>query len=149
MLPSTFQDKMQKQIESYNHMVEKEGKDSEEVKKAYRAASEGILKQWCVLTRKTVLCCFDAPKLDKVIDDLDAKIGDSWRLLDRDYDGKLTSEEEEAAMYLKDTLGREGVQEHLLAIFPKAQTSISFFIFFIFISSTNALINKIRRVKAP
>ncbi|KAL0368702.1 UNVERIFIED_CONTAM: hypothetical protein Scaly_1089100 [Sesamum calycinum] len=50
--------------------------------------------------------------LEKEIDDVDAKIGDQWRILDRDYDGKVTPEEVAAAgMYLKDTLGKEGVQE--------------------------------------
>ncbi|KVI00377.1 Calcium-binding EF-hand [Cynara cardunculus var. scolymus] len=49
---------------------------------------------------------------EKEIDDVDAKIGDRWRVLDRDYDGKVTPEEvASAAMYLKDTLGKEGVQE--------------------------------------
>lgn len=51
-------------------------------------------------------------KLEKEIDDVDAKIGDRWRLLDRDYDGKVTPEEvASAAMYLKDHLGKEGIQE--------------------------------------
>ncbi|MFX9848057.1 EF-hand domain-containing protein [Acinetobacter baumannii] len=40
------------------------------------------------------------------------KIGDRWRLLDRDYDGKVTPEEvASAAIYLKDTLDKEGIQE--------------------------------------
>ncbi|KAK9101828.1 hypothetical protein Sjap_019082 [Stephania japonica] len=64
--------------------------------------------------REEFLRLVNKEKLEKEIDDLDAKIGDSWRLLDRDYDGKLTSEEAAAsAMYLKDTLGREGVQERI------------------------------------
>ncbi|KAJ0871814.1 putative EF-hand domain-containing protein [Helianthus annuus] len=51
-------------------------------------------------------------KLEKEIDDVDAKIGDRWRVLDRDYDGKVTPEEvASAAIYLKDTLGKEGVLE--------------------------------------
>ncbi|OMO52627.1 hypothetical protein COLO4_37065 [Corchorus olitorius] len=50
--------------------------------------------------------------LEKEIDDVDAKIGDRWRILDRDHDGKVTPEEvAAAAIYLKDTLGKEGVQE--------------------------------------
>ncbi|KAH0705068.1 hypothetical protein KY290_009769 [Solanum tuberosum] len=50
--------------------------------------------------------------LEKEIDDVDAKIGNHWQILDRDYDGKVTPEElAAAAMYLKDTLGKEGVQE--------------------------------------
>ncbi|KAL0366590.1 UNVERIFIED_CONTAM: hypothetical protein Sradi_3549100 [Sesamum radiatum] len=59
--------------------------------------------------------------LEKEIDDVDAKIGDQWRILDRDYDGKVTPEEVAAAgMYLKDTLGKEGVQE-LISNLPKMQ----------------------------
>ncbi|MFS7933260.1 putative EF-hand domain-containing protein [Helianthus anomalus] len=51
-------------------------------------------------------------KLEKEIDDVDAKIGDRWRVLDRDYDGKVTTEEvASAAIYLKDTLGKEGLLE--------------------------------------
>ena len=51
-------------------------------------------------------------KLEKEIDDVDAKIGNRWRLLDRDYDGKVTPEEvASAAAYLKDTLAKEGIQE--------------------------------------
>ncbi|KAG9142973.1 hypothetical protein Leryth_006240 [Lithospermum erythrorhizon] len=50
--------------------------------------------------------------LEKEIDDVDAKIGDRWRVLDRDHDGKVAPEEvAAAAMYLKDTIGKEGVQE--------------------------------------
>ncbi|KAE8022711.1 hypothetical protein FH972_008492 [Carpinus fangiana] len=50
--------------------------------------------------------------LEKEIDDVDAEIGDRLKLLDRDYDGKVTPEEvASAAMYLKDALGKEGVQE--------------------------------------
>ncbi|KAJ7978306.1 LETM1 and EF-hand domain-containing protein 1, mitochondrial-like [Quillaja saponaria] len=51
-------------------------------------------------------------KLEKEIDDVDATIGDRWQLLDRDNDGKVTTEEvASAAIYLKDTLGKEGIQE--------------------------------------
>ncbi|KAF3521811.1 hypothetical protein F2Q69_00050810 [Brassica cretica] len=51
-------------------------------------------------------------KLEKEIDDVDNKIGNRWRLLDRDYDGKVSPDEvASAAMYLKDTLGKEGIQE--------------------------------------
>ncbi|CAO2039581.1 unnamed protein product, partial [Urochloa humidicola] len=46
------------------------------------------------------------------IDDVDAQIGNRWQLLDRDHDGKVTPEEvAAAAAYLKDTIGKEGVQE--------------------------------------
>ncbi|KAL8210559.1 hypothetical protein R6Q57_004996 [Mikania cordata] len=124
-----------KEIELYNSMVENEGTDSEEEsKKAYRAArtdtdhaAEMAIghKLSSPLIEKV-----DAmiQKLEKEIDDVDAKIGDRWRLLDRynfyllqpnlgralisDYDGKVTPEEvASAAMYLKDTLGKEGLEE--------------------------------------
>ncbi|TYG46603.1 hypothetical protein ES288_D11G269000v1 [Gossypium darwinii] len=49
--------------------------------------------------------------LEKEIDDVNAKIGDHWRVLDRDHDRKVSPEEVAvAAQYLKDTLGKEGVQ---------------------------------------
>ncbi|GJM88753.1 hypothetical protein PR202_ga05310 [Eleusine coracana subsp. coracana] len=51
-------------------------------------------------------------ELEKEIDDVDALIGNRWQLLDRDLDGKVTPEEvAAAAAYLKDTIGKEGVQE--------------------------------------
>ncbi|KAL5698948.1 hypothetical protein ACHQM5_029917 [Ranunculus cassubicifolius] len=109
-----------KEIKLYNSMVEKEGAEGgvEDAKKAYRAASEEIDhaeettvddKVSSALTDK-----IDAmlQKLEKEIDDVDAKIGDRWRLLDRDYDGKVTPEEvAAAAAYLKDTIDKEGIQE--------------------------------------
>lgn len=51
-------------------------------------------------------------KLEKEIDDVDARIGNRWQLLDSDRDGKVTPDEVAAAAnYLKDTIGKEGVQE--------------------------------------
>ncbi|ONM27165.1 hypothetical protein ZEAMMB73_Zm00001d007595 [Zea mays] len=51
-------------------------------------------------------------ELEKEIDDVDAQIGNRWQLLDKDHDGKVTPEEVAAATaYLKDTIGKEGVQE--------------------------------------
>jgi LETM1 and EF-hand domain-containing protein 1 len=51
-------------------------------------------------------------KLEKELDDVDIKIGDRWRILDRDYDGKVTAEEvAAAAMFLKDSLDKESVHE--------------------------------------
>ncbi|GMH10345.1 hypothetical protein Nepgr_012186 [Nepenthes gracilis] len=108
-----------KEIGLYNSMVDKEGIEGEgEVEKAYRAAREvsdhtpeasADQKVSSALINRV-----DAmlQKLEKEIDDVDAKIGDHWRLLDRDYDGKVTPEEvASAAMYLKDTLGKDGIQE--------------------------------------
>ncbi|KAF9612677.1 hypothetical protein IFM89_003152 [Coptis chinensis] len=108
-----------KEIKLYNSMVEKEGTEGEEeAKKAYRAASED--KDDAAETTaddkisSALIDRVDAmlQKLEKEIDDVDAEIGDRWRLLDRDYDGKVTPEEVAvAAAYLKDTLNKEGVQE--------------------------------------
>ncbi|KAI8555993.1 hypothetical protein RHMOL_Rhmol05G0218300 [Rhododendron molle] len=106
---------VKKEIELYNSMVEKDGhKGEEEAKKAYRAASEDGDHAVDDGVSSALIDRVDAmlQKLEKEIDDVDAKIGDRWRLLDRDYDGKVTPEEvASAAMYLKDTLGKEGLQE--------------------------------------
>ncbi|XVE84391.1 hypothetical protein DITRI_Ditri17bG0008800 [Diplodiscus trichospermus] len=108
-----------KEIELYNSMVEKKGTDGEkDAIKAYRAAREESDRSSEVSESDEVSSMLiekvDAmlQNLEKEIDDVDAKIGDRWRLLDRDHDGKVTPEEvAAAAMYLKDTLGKEGVQE--------------------------------------
>ncbi|KAL4325202.1 hypothetical protein GQ457_11G005610 [Hibiscus cannabinus] len=110
---------VKKEVEMYNSMVEKEGtEDEEEAKKAYQAAREhsDYTAQKAISDKVSsrLIDRVDAmlQKLEKEIDDVDAKIGDRWRLLDRDYDGKVTPEEvANAAMYLKDTLGKEGIQE--------------------------------------
>ncbi|GAB4855908.1 hypothetical protein Ancab_024548 [Ancistrocladus abbreviatus] len=108
-----------KEIELYNSMVDKEAKEGEgEAEKAYRASREvndaaaemavGDKVSSALINRVDAML----QKLEKEIDDVDAKIGDRWRLLDRDYDGKVTPEEvASAAMYLKDTLGKDGIQE--------------------------------------
>ncbi|KAH6812638.1 LETM1-like protein [Perilla frutescens var. frutescens] len=110
---------VKKEIDLYNHMVEKEAIDGEEAaKKAYQAAREesdhaaeeaaGNKVSSALINRVDAML----QKLEKEIDDVDAKIGDRWRLLDRDYDGKVTPEEvASAATYLKDTLDKEGIQE--------------------------------------
>lgn len=108
-----------KEIELYNSMVEKEGTETEEeAKKAYRAAREDsndtAERTVDAKVSSALINKVDAmlQKLEKEIDDVDAKIGDRWRLLDRDYDGKVSPEEvASAAMYLKDTLDKEGIQE--------------------------------------
>lgn len=110
---------VKKEIGLYNSMVEKEGKEGEEeAKKAYRAARENTdqyaEKEVGNKISSALIDRVDAmlQKLEKEIDDVDAKIGGRWRLLDRDYDGKVTPEEvASAAMYLKDTLDKEGIQE--------------------------------------
>ncbi|MCH86198.1 LETM1 and EF-hand domain-containing protein 1 mitochondrial-like, partial [Trifolium medium] len=108
-------------MELYNSMVGKEGTEGEqEAKKAYRAArkdSDGALE--AVINDKVSSALVDKvdamlQTLEKEIDDVDAKIGDCWRLLDRDNDGKVTPEEVvSAATYLQDTFGKEGIHELL------------------------------------
>ncbi|XP_057957042.1 uncharacterized protein LOC131150372 [Malania oleifera] len=108
-----------KEIELYNSMVEKEGTAGEQdIMKAYRAAREESEDAAEVAVSDEVSSALiervDAmlQNLEREIDDVDAKIGDRWRLLDRDHDGKVTPEEvAAAAMYLKDTLGKDGIQE--------------------------------------
>jgi len=107
-----------KEIELYNSMVDKDGQEGEEeAKKAYIAASNSehaVGKAMDDSVSSTLIDRVDAmlQKLEKEIDYVDAKIGDRWQVLDRDYDGKVTPEEvASAAMYLKDTLGKEGIQE--------------------------------------
>ncbi|CAA0814506.1 LETM1-like protein [Striga hermonthica] len=108
-----------KEIGLYNDMVEKEAKEGEEeAREAYRVAREesddaterasGDKVSAALINRVDAML----QKLEKEIDDVDFKIGDRWRLLDRDYDGKVTPEEvASAAIYLKDTLDKEGIQE--------------------------------------
>ncbi|PKA56234.1 Caltractin [Apostasia shenzhenica] len=108
-----------KEIDLYNTLLEKEGTDGEEeAKKAYKAAREksdhaaeiaaGDKVSSALIDRVDAML----QTLEREIDDVDAKIGDRWKLLDRDHDGKVTPEEvAAAAMYLKDTLGKEGIQE--------------------------------------
>ncbi|KAJ0093172.1 hypothetical protein Patl1_26842 [Pistacia atlantica] len=108
-----------KEIGLYNSMVDREGTDGEkDAIKAYKAAREETDHSDEVAERDEVSSALrervDAmlQNLEKEIDDVDAKIGDRWQLLDRDLDGKVTPEEVAgAALYLKDTLGKQGVQE--------------------------------------
>ena len=108
-----------KEIELYNTMLEKEGTvDEEEARRAYRVAREESDHAAELVAGEKVSSALiekvDAmlQKLEKEIDDVDARIGNRWQLLDRDRDGKVTPEEVEAAAgYLKDTMGKEGVQE--------------------------------------
>lgn len=108
-----------KEINLYNSMLEKEGTEGEEeAKKAYKAAREESDDAAEVAAEEKVSSALidkvDAmlQELEKEIDDVDAQIGNRWQLLDRDHDGKVTPEEvAAAAAYLKDTIGKEGVQE--------------------------------------
>ncbi|KAG5530441.1 hypothetical protein RHGRI_025403 [Rhododendron griersonianum] len=93
-------------------MVEKEGIDEGEAMKAYRAVREESNQDPEVAERDEVSSALvdwvDAmlQNLEKEIDDVDAKIGAGIMM------AKLTPEEmAAAAMYLKDTLGKDGVQE--------------------------------------
>ncbi|CAH9104543.1 unnamed protein product [Cuscuta europaea] len=106
-------------IDLYNSVVNKEGTEGEEeIKKAYRAAREDIDDTTETAVDDKVSSALidkvDAMlhNLEKEIDDVDAKIGDGWRLLYRDHDGKVTTEEvASAANYLKDTLAKDGIQQ--------------------------------------
>nr|AAW66005.1 Ca2+ binding protein cbp1 [Triticum aestivum] len=108
-----------KEIKLYNSMLEREDTDgAEEAKKAYMAAREESGDTTEVASEEKVSSALidkvDAmlQELEKEIDDVDAQIGNRWQLLDRDHDGKVTPEEvAAAAAYLKDTIGKEGVQE--------------------------------------
>ncbi|CAL5068669.1 unnamed protein product [Urochloa decumbens] len=108
-----------KEIELYNNMLAKEGTDGEEeARRAYRAArKESDHAAEAAAGGKVSSALIDRvdamlQKLEKEIDDVDARIGNRWQLLDTDRDGKVTPEEVAAAAnYLKDTTGTEGVQE--------------------------------------
>ncbi|KAL9270602.1 Mitochondrial proton/calcium exchanger protein-like protein [Drosera capensis] len=110
---------VKKEIELYNSMVDKEGEGEAVAEKAYRAAREEVDDQ-AVETppadkvSSALIDRVDAMlhDLEKEIDAVDTQIGDRFRLLDRDYDGKVTPDEVAAAAnYLKDTLGKDGIQE--------------------------------------
>lgn len=104
---------VEKEMEFYNTMVERDDVDGEiDALKAYRAAreeSDQADEVSSALMEKVDVMVQD---LEKEIDDVDNKIGERWRVLDRDKDGKVTPEEvAAAAMCLKDTLGKDGIQE--------------------------------------
>ncbi|PON33463.1 hypothetical protein TorRG33x02_354950 [Trema orientale] len=80
---------VRKEVELYNDMVEKEGTEGEEeAKKAYKTArKDSNLAAEMALGDKASSALIDRvdamlQKLEKEIDDVDAKIGDRWRLLD-------------------------------------------------------------------
>ncbi|KAL9260403.1 Mitochondrial proton/calcium exchanger protein-like protein [Drosera capensis] len=110
---------VKKEIELYNSMVDKEGEGEAVAEKAYRAAREEVEDQAVETSpadkvSSALIDRVDAMlhDLEKEIDAVDTQIGDRFRLLDRDYDGKVTPEEVAAAAnYLKDTLGKDGIQE--------------------------------------
>ncbi|KAJ6902440.1 calcium-binding EF hand family protein [Populus alba x Populus x berolinensis] len=81
---------VKKEIDLYNNMVDKEGTEGEEeAKKAYKAAREESdhAAETAISDKisSALINRVDAmlQKLEKEIDDVDAKIGDRWRLLDR------------------------------------------------------------------
>lgn len=110
-----------KEIEFYNSLLDKETVGEEEAKKLYKAAREveeaDEAEDKVASGEKVTSALQDRidtmlQSLEKEIDDVDAKIGDKYHLLDRDHDGKITPEEVAAAtLYLRDTLGKESVQE--------------------------------------
>eukprot|EP00250_Pteridium_aquilinum_P004513 c14713_g1_i1 orf=237-2774(+) len=104
-----------KEIALYNEMVSKEGTEGEaEARKAYHAAHEDIEHAPKAKVSAALVDRIDAmlQNLEKELDDVDAVIGDRWKLLDRDSDGKVTPEEvAAAAVFLKDSLGQEPLQK--------------------------------------
>jgi LETM1 and EF-hand domain-containing protein 1 len=101
-------------------MIEKEGTDdAEEARNAFYHSSREAIKDYderlpADHVSSALIERVDAMlhKLEKELDDVDIKIGDRWRILDRDYDGKVTAEEvAAAAMFLKDSLDKESVHE--------------------------------------
>lgn len=108
-----------KEIGLYNSIVDKEGTYGEkDAMRVYKAAREENDQMDEVAEQDAVSSALidkvDAmlQNLEKEIDTVDAVIGDRWRLLDRDLDGKVTPEEvAAAALYLKNTLDKEGIQE--------------------------------------
>ncbi|CAH8390680.1 unnamed protein product [Eruca vesicaria subsp. sativa] len=110
---------VKKEVEFYNTMVEREDIDSEKAAmKAYKAAREDSDQSDEVAEADEVSSALMEKvdgliqNLEKEIDDVDIKIGKGWLLLDRDRDGKVTPDEvAAAAMYLKDTLANEGIQQ--------------------------------------
>ncbi|CAN8254182.1 unnamed protein product [Cochlearia groenlandica] len=110
---------VKKEMEFYNTMVEREDVDGEKAAiKAYKAAREESEQADEVAESDEVSSALMEKvdgliqNLEKEIDDVDIKIGKGWQLLDRDRDGKVTPDEvAAAAMYLKDTLAKEGLQQ--------------------------------------
>ncbi|CAN7135041.1 unnamed protein product [Brassica rapa subsp. narinosa] len=110
---------VKKEVEFYNTMVEREDVDGEKAAmKAYKAAREDSDQSDEVAEADEVSSALMEKvdgliqNLEKEIDDVDIKIGKGWLLLDRDRDGKVTPDEvAAAAMYLKDTLANEGLQQ--------------------------------------
>ncbi|XP_024389088.1 uncharacterized protein [Physcomitrium patens] len=123
------------EIELYNQMVEKEGTDGEEeARKAFYHAArptqnheEEDPKSPADHVSSALIERVDAMlhKLEKELDDVDLKIGDRWRILDRDYDGKVTPEEvAAAAAFLKDSLDKESVHELIANLAKDAEGKI-------------------------
>ncbi|CAH2063489.1 unnamed protein product [Thlaspi arvense] len=110
---------VKKEMEFYNTMVEREDIDGEKAAmKAYKAARVDSDQGDDVAEADEVSSALMEKvdgliqNLEKEIDDVDIKIGKGWQLLDRDRDGKVTPDEvAAAAMYLKDTLANEGLQQ--------------------------------------
>ncbi|XP_010413638.1 PREDICTED: LETM1 and EF-hand domain-containing protein 1, mitochondrial [Camelina sativa] len=110
---------VKKEMEFYNTMVEREDVDGEKAAvKAYKAAREDSDQAEEVAESDEVSSALMEKvdgliqNLEKEIDDVDIKIGKGWQLLDRDRDGKVTPDEvAAAAMYLKDTIAKDGLQQ--------------------------------------
>ncbi|KAL1189561.1 hypothetical protein V5N11_029919 [Cardamine amara subsp. amara] len=110
---------VKKEMEFYNTMVERDDVDGEKAAvKAYKAAREDTDQADEVAEADEVSSALMEKvdgliqNLEKEIDDVDIKIGKGWQILDRDRDGKVTPDEvAAAAMYLKDTIAKKGLQQ--------------------------------------
>ncbi|XBI30740.1 hypothetical protein VPH35_054426 [Triticum aestivum] len=99
-----------REIELYNSL--REGSTAEDANEAYTAAkgSNSARSSVSMALMKKINAMLK--ELTKEIDDVDTAIGDGWQLLDRDRDGKVTSEEvAAAAAYLKHNLDSAGIEE--------------------------------------
>lgn len=101
---------VKKEIELYNAL--REDSATENANEAYVAAKGSKSARSSVSSALMKKINAILKELTKEINDVDAAIGDGWQLLDRDDDGKVTSEEvAAAATYLKHNLDNAGIEE--------------------------------------
>ncbi|XP_020200520.2 uncharacterized protein [Aegilops tauschii subsp. strangulata] len=99
-----------REIELYNSL--REGSTAEDANEAYVAAKGSRSAKSSVSSALMKKINGMLKELTKEIHDVDTAIGDGWQLLDRDHDGKVTSEEvAAAAAYLKHNLDSSGIEE--------------------------------------
>jgi len=108
------------EIEFCNSMLEREGREGEEAKRAYIATREEIDAAAEVATEEKVSSPLIGKvnamlqELEKEIDGVDAESVNRCQWLDRDHPGEGTPDEVAAAVaYLKDTILKGGLQEFI------------------------------------